>query len=415
MGIPKENRYVPFSSTVPLFDPAKPVHRHYNDLDAQMRADSGALFSSKSRGAAMRKLLVALVLTGLLAVAGNADDAKPAKVDKKDAAKKQKAPVSLKVGDPAPMLKASKWLQGEEVKAFEPGKIYIVEFWATWCGPCIVMMPHMAEMQAAFKDKGVTFIGFTAKDPNNTEEKVVAMVKKRGPKLKYTFAYADDRDTYDAWMKAAGRNGIPCSFVVDAAGKIAYIGHPMYLDVVLPKVVDGTWKGEKSKEELDKVEKEVNGVFRALGGKDPEASLKAIDEFETRNPALAKIPYFVGPKMNLLLQAGKTDEVHKMAEEVMTRATKQDDTMMLRTVSASLRSPAAKGDKDLLKLSLKAANAMLQAAGDHDAGALINLAETYFATGDKEKAREYGKKAVDAADSPGMKRYIEQRVKTFEE
>jgi thiol-disulfide isomerase/thioredoxin len=102
----------------------------------------------------MRTLLVAAALTGLTAVAATADDTKPAT--------RKKPAASLKVGDAAPALKASKWLQGEEVKAFEPGKVYVVEFWATWCGPCIVMMPHMAEMQAAFKDKAVTFIGFSA-------------------------------------------------------------------------------------------------------------------------------------------------------------------------------------------------------------------------------------------------------------
>src|SRR3954447_25972964 len=148
----------------------------------------------------MRMLLAAAALAGLAAPAA-ADDPK-----------KDKPAPTLKVGDPAPPLAASKWLQGPEVKEFAPGKVYVVEFWATWCGPCIVMMPHMAELQEQYKDKGVTFIGFSAGDPNNTEEKVSAFVKKRGPKLKYTFAYGDDRETYNAWMKAAGQGGIPCSF-----------------------------------------------------------------------------------------------------------------------------------------------------------------------------------------------------------
>src|SRR4051812_5087620 len=89
---------------------------------------------------------------------------------------------SLKLGDPAPELRVSNWLQGDPVKSFEPGKIYVVEFWATWCAPCIGNMPHLAELQAKYKDQGVTVIAFTSKDiretPGNSEEATAAFVKK---------------------------------------------------------------------------------------------------------------------------------------------------------------------------------------------------------------------------------------------
>jgi len=300
----------------------------------------------------MRNLLLAIALVGLVALNVRADDPK----DKKDPVK-EKPGISLKVGDPAPALKASKWLQGQEVTKFEKDKVYVVEFWATWCGPCIVMMPHMAEMQAEYRDKGVTFIGYSAKDPNNNEEKVTEFVKKRGPKLKYTFAYGDDRGTYDAWMRAAGRGGIPCSFVVDKAGKIAYIGHPMFLDVVLPKVVEGNWKGQASADEVGTIEKETNAVFTALRG-DPEAALKAINDFETKYPPLAHIPYFLSSKLNLMLKAKKTDEVKKLAEETVAKAVKYDDTIALRTVSSALRSGEAKDNKELEAIAEKADKAM---------------------------------------------------------
>jgi hypothetical protein len=52
---------------------------------------------------------------------------------------------------------------------------------------------HMAEIHGAFKDMRVTLNGFTAMDPNKTESKVTEMVKKRGPKLKDTFAYIEQR------------------------------------------------------------------------------------------------------------------------------------------------------------------------------------------------------------------------------
>jgi thiol-disulfide isomerase/thioredoxin len=67
---------------------------------------------------------------------------------KNDPLKQEKPAVSLKVGDRAPALKVARWLQGDAVTKFEPGKVYVVEFWATWCGPCIRQMPHLAELQA---------------------------------------------------------------------------------------------------------------------------------------------------------------------------------------------------------------------------------------------------------------------------
>ena len=135
----------------------------------------------------------------------------------------------LKVGDPAPPLAVSTWLHGAEVKGFEPGHVYVVEFWATWCGPCVQIMPHVGDLQDEYREKGVTFIGF-ASEANDKEAKVNAFVAKHGAKLGYTFAFGSGTETHNAYMKASGQNGIPCSFVVDKHGRIAYIGHPLFLD-----------------------------------------------------------------------------------------------------------------------------------------------------------------------------------------
>ncbi|MFR4418059.1 MAG: TlpA disulfide reductase family protein [Akkermansia sp.] len=44
------------------------------------------------------------------------------------------------------------WIQGTPVKEWEKDKVYIFEFWATWCGPCLAAMPHMEQLHQAFKD-----------------------------------------------------------------------------------------------------------------------------------------------------------------------------------------------------------------------------------------------------------------------
>jgi len=349
----------------------------------------------------MRKLLVLAALLGLVAPVAAEDKDKDAK---------------LKVGDKAPPVKVTKWLQGKEVSSFAEGKVYVMEFWATWCGPCIVMMPHMSELQAEYKDKGVTFVGFTSKDDRgNNLEKVQAFVEKRGPKLGYTFAYADDRETNDAWMKAAGRNGIPCCFVVDKAGKIAYIGHPMYLDVVLPKVVAGKWT-EADTDALAKVEEDANATFKAAFGQDAEAGLRALAEFDKKHPELAGIPYFNGPRVSLLLKTKQTDEAKKKAEALIAKAIKQDDPTALTGVSGALRAGAG-DDKGVLALSLKAAEAALKVAGDKDIFVLLTVAEAHFANKDVAKAKEFGAKAVAAAEkeSVGLKQYVETQVKKFDD
>jgi thiol-disulfide isomerase/thioredoxin len=359
----------------------------------------------------MRKFLAALAVAGA-AVAVVADDKKPdqekkpaetKKADEKKEEqatqrKREKKEPTLKVGDKAPTLTADKWLQGEEVKAFASGKIYVVEFWATWCGPCIVMMPHMAEMQAEFKDKGVTFIGYTKKDPNNSEEKVTAFVKKRGPKLGYTFAYDAEPDVYEAWMTAAGQGGIPCCFVVDRTGNVAYIGHPMYLDIVLPKVVDGAWKYDADAKALDAVEQDVNGVFAALNKPNAEEALKTLAAFEKKYPTLNKIPYFVGPRLTAMLKAKKYDDAKIAARNYVSRGIKEGDDALLGTVASAVRGPEAKGQKDLLDLGVKAAEEALKLAGDGDLRALMGVAGANFAAGNAAKGKEYAAKAVAAAE-----------------
>ena len=105
------------------------------------------------------------------------------------------------------------FIKGEPVKAFERGKIYVVEFWATWCGPCRTSIPHLTELQRQRPD--VTFIGVSILESDQAA--VEPFVKEMGDQMSYRVALDSvpkeqgrgDGAMADSWMKAFGQNGIP--------------------------------------------------------------------------------------------------------------------------------------------------------------------------------------------------------------
>ncbi len=152
----------------------------------------------------------------------------------------------LKVGDAAPAFKVSRWVKGTPVTRLEKGQVYVVEFWATWCGPCRETIPHLTELAKAHAGKA-TFIGVDVwergADEAAIDKKVDEFVKEMGDKMGYAVCRDGvDKHMANNWMKAANQNGIPAAFIVDKEGRIAHVGHPMdeTFEAALKQVVAGT-------------------------------------------------------------------------------------------------------------------------------------------------------------------------------
>jgi thiol-disulfide isomerase/thioredoxin len=115
------------------------------------------------------------------------------------------------VGDAPPQLKVSKWLQGSAVRAFDPGKTYVVEFWATWCGPCLQSIPHVAQVHHDSAASGVKVVAVNLEEGPDEIQKLLK-------RLKLELPVALDRD--GAVASKYGVSAIPQTVIIDPEGKV---------------------------------------------------------------------------------------------------------------------------------------------------------------------------------------------------
>jgi thiol-disulfide isomerase/thioredoxin len=117
-------------------------------------------------------------------------------------------------GLPAPAF-ALKDLEGKTVSLSDlSGRVVLLDFWATWCGPCVAAMPHLQKLEEEFKNQPVSIIGINS-DMGMSNEKIKAWLEKR----KYTFAQL--RESVDSPASSTYRViGIPHTVLIDKNGVV---------------------------------------------------------------------------------------------------------------------------------------------------------------------------------------------------
>ncbi len=116
------------------------------------------------------------------------------------------------------------------------GKVVVVDFWATWCGPCVVEMPHMKELYAKFKDQGVEFIGVSL--DHSKEAGGLAALKKFVKEKEITWPQYYQGNYWNSdFSKSWGINSIPCVFVVDTEGKLYSVEGRGKLEQMIPELL----------------------------------------------------------------------------------------------------------------------------------------------------------------------------------
>jgi len=124
------------------------------------------------------------------------------------------------LGTPPPELQVAGWLQAPD--GFEgrwaalKGRVVVLDFWATWCGPCVAAIPHMNELAEEFRGRDIVFLAVTDED----EARVKAFLAKRP--IDAVIGLDAGRKT----ARAFGVNSIPHTVIVGRDGTVVAATYP---------------------------------------------------------------------------------------------------------------------------------------------------------------------------------------------
>jgi hypothetical protein len=307
------------------------------------------------------------------------------------------------VGDPAPEFHPGAWVQGQPVEKLDSAHVYIVEFWATWCGPCQVSIPHLNALWEKFKDKGVIVIG---QDVWDQDGGVPAFVQKMGTNMTYRVAL-DDK-THEAngfmadtwWKRGVEHHGIPNAFVIKN-NRVAWIGHPMglnadILDGILSDQFDfskaaADYQTEAKKEAAwndiqDKLNKDMDHKQWDDASADLDAWVK-LDARMSDNLAMSRFKILLGQK--------KYAQAYQFAEQACDKHATNAAYQNAFAWSLVTEKGLAPGN---LPVARKIAERANEAAHNGDPNILDTLARVQFMSGEQDFAIATEQKAIDTAE-----------------
>ena len=133
-----------------------------------------------------------------------------------DTKPEQRAGHAALEGKAMPALQVSEWINGEVKPADLKGKVVVVDFYATWCGPCMAAIPHNNEMLKKYQSKGLAIIGVCTH--NKGQENFASNAKEHG--IEYPAARDPDLKSQETWAV----HYYPTYAIIDRKGIVRAVG-----------------------------------------------------------------------------------------------------------------------------------------------------------------------------------------------
>lgn len=163
---------------------------------------------------------------------------------------------NIKLNEKAPKITVTDWILNVPKDKSLDNKFIVLEFWATWCGPCIEAVPHLNEIQSKFNRKDLYFVAITDESPEK-----VNRIAKRIPFSSIMVADTNKKTQIAYGNGVDGLDAYPMTVLIDNKGIIKWIGMPTDLtEDIIKELVNNTLKPYNVFEsgEVIKMEEEVS-------------------------------------------------------------------------------------------------------------------------------------------------------------
>lgn len=296
----------------------------------------------------------------------------------------------------------AEWLQGTPVKNWEPGKTYLLEFWATWCGPCLAQIPHLNELHQEMPDSATfQIVGINVFD-KSTPKVLKNFLANRNPSPTYTIGADTKEQSATLWLKPLGVSGIPFSMIVKD-GKILWKGHPTQLNKeLIQSIIDGkpAPKPRDTAEEQRAIRTTAQGIARAYFEGDYQAgeqklneALKQKDLSDDNKLLLLKAPF------HPLLRTKQYDRLRTVLDRIPAELPEYPYALMnyAHIIITTYEIPADKKNLKGAEQAILKATALQKANAKKNYSASLawsRIAEARLLSGDRKGAIEAQEEAV---------------------